>query len=49
MHLKAHQLPEFFYLAAADRDFKVQITEPQNIGIVKPRLDLADLVQVDAE
>lgn len=42
MHLKAHQLPEFFYLAAAHWDFKVQITESQNIGVVKPRHDFAD-------
>lgn len=44
-----HQLAKIFHLAATYRHLKIQILQPQNVGIVKPGLDLADLVQVYAE
>ena len=47
--LQVHELAELFHPAAAYRHLKIQILQPQNIGVVKPWLDLADLMQVDAE
>jgi hypothetical protein len=47
--LQVHQLAKLFHLAATHRHLKIQILQPQNIGVVKPWLDLADLMQVDAE
>lgn len=35
-------------LAAADRNFKIQIAQPQNIGVVEPWNDFPDLGQIDA-
>ena len=46
--LQAHQLAKLFHLAAADRHFKLKIAQPQNVGIVEPGHDLADLRQVNA-
>lgn len=47
--LQVHELAELFHSAAAYRHLKIQILQPQYIGVVKPGFDFADLVQVDAE
>ena len=47
--LQVHELAELFHPAAAYRHLKIQILQPQNIGVIKPGFDFADLVQVDAE
>ena len=46
---QVHQLAKLFYLAAAHRHLEVEILQTQNIRVVKPGLDLADLVQIDAK
>lgn len=47
--LQVHELAELFHPAAAYRHLEIQILQPQNIGVIKPGFDFADLVQVDAE
>ena len=42
--LQVHQLTKLFHLAAAYRHLKIQIFQTQNVGVVKPRFDLADLI-----
>lgn len=48
LQLQPHQLAKFPHFAAADRHLKIQVAQFENIGVVEPGLDLADLAQVDA-
>lgn len=47
LRLQTHELPEFLRFTAADRHFKVQIAQPQQIGIVEPRNNFLDFAEIN--